>query len=105
MEVYRFEGWKDLKVSFSDHPRADIKNVPFNCSSPESTLPWLSLVIKETHALWGHIKSEVIEDSRLGSSKGLSLPFPISLEPEISVGDIFLRAGSAYLQLLKCLAH
>ena len=56
-------------------------------------------MIRETEALWNHIKKEA------EGRQGLSLPFAIGVDPEPSVGDIGLRAGPGYPQLLKCLAH
>ena len=99
MHIYAYKGTTKLTSAASDSPPAQGKG-SLSCSSPESTLPWLSVVIRETEALWTHIRKEV-----MGGRQGLSLPFAIRVDPEVAVGDIGLRAGPGYPQLLKCLAH
>ena len=100
MEIY---GYKGMKVNFSENVIKEKEVVELNNDCPESTLPWLTILIREIAQLWEYMKQETAK--RKEKMPNYTLPFPIVLEPEISIGKIPLKAGPGYDQVLKCLTH
>ena len=100
MEIY---GYKGVKVNFSENVIKGNTTLQLNNDCPESTLPWLTILIRETAELWQYMKQETVKKGDKMSN--FTLPFQIVLEPEISIGKLALKAGPGYDQVLKCLTH
>lgn len=80
------------------------KEVFLATDCPENTLPWLTCMVKQTALLWDHMRLQGPVSTR-SLKMEYTLPFGISIEGEIAMQGVSLRAGSGYLQFLKCLAH
>ena len=52
-------------------------NIPLLFNSPENTIPWLEIMIKELSVFWEYMRREAVEKNP--KEKGYELPLKIKL--------------------------